>query len=156
NTGNTTAEQAFQNIDAPLAAGIDRWKKAIEMGANDFAAHFELATLAEQRDELTLAAEHFEKAWRILPGRRSVLVDLGRMWQALGRPDAAVSALLSALYGGEPRAAEAARDLLPDRFPYVTEFRRALEFDPANGELRRALAYLLLRLERQGEAEQEF
>src|SRR5206468_2971594 len=45
-TGNATAEQAFHNIDAPLAAGIERWKKAIEMGANDFAAHFELATLA--------------------------------------------------------------------------------------------------------------
>src|ERR1019366_7795124 len=41
-----TAEQAFQNVDAPLAAGIERWKKAIEMGAGDFSVHFELATLA--------------------------------------------------------------------------------------------------------------
>ncbi len=83
-TGDATAEQAFQNIDAPLAAGIERWKKAIEMGADNFSAHFELATLAEQRDELALAAEHYEKAWRLLPDRRSVLVDLGRVWKALG------------------------------------------------------------------------
>jgi tetratricopeptide (TPR) repeat protein len=39
-----TAEQAFQNIDAPLAAGIERWKNAIAMGGDNFSAHFELAT----------------------------------------------------------------------------------------------------------------
>ena len=54
-TGDATAEQAFRNIDAPLAAGIERWKKAIEMGADNFSAHFELATLAEQRDDLAIA-----------------------------------------------------------------------------------------------------
>ena len=43
-TGNATAEQAFQNIDAPLAAAIERWKNAIAMGADNFSAHFELAT----------------------------------------------------------------------------------------------------------------
>src|SRR4249920_3589294 len=51
-TGNPTAEQAFHNIDDPLAAGIDRWQKAIGLGADNFSAHYELATLAEQRDEL--------------------------------------------------------------------------------------------------------
>ena len=55
-----------------------------------------------------------------------------------------------------PRAAEMARELLPARYPYVPEFRRALELDPANVELRRELAYLLLRMDRQPEAEQEF
>ncbi len=48
-TGNATAERAFQNIDAPLAAGIERWQKAIAMGSDNFSSHFELATLAEQR-----------------------------------------------------------------------------------------------------------
>jgi hypothetical protein len=46
-----TAEQAFQNIDVPLATGIERWKNAIAMRDN-FSAPFELATLAEQRDKL--------------------------------------------------------------------------------------------------------
>jgi Tfp pilus assembly protein PilF len=155
-TGDATAEQAFRNIDAPLAAGIERWKKAIEMGADNFSAHFELATLAEQRDELALAAEHYEKAWRLLPDRRSVLVDLGRVWKALDRTDDATAALLAASRGAEPRAAEMARELLPPRYPYVPEFRRALELDPSNVELRRELAYLLLRMQREPEAEQEF
>src|ERR1019366_6371272 len=33
-TGNATAEQAFHNIDDPLAAGIARWQKAIQLGAD--------------------------------------------------------------------------------------------------------------------------
>ncbi|MBZ5727936.1 MAG: hypothetical protein LAP87_23445 [Acidobacteriia bacterium] len=151
-----TAEQAFRNIDAPLAAAIERWRAAIALGADNFSAHFELATLAEQRDQLPLAAEHFEKAWRLLPDRRSVLVDLGRVWLAMGRPDDASAALLAAVYGGEPRAAAMARELLPPRYPFVPEFRRALAFDPANIELRRELGFLLLRMDLVPEAEQEF
>ncbi len=155
-TGNATAEQAFHNIDDPLAAGIERWQKAIALGADNFSGHFELATLAEQRDELALAATHFERAWRLLPDRRTVLVDLGRVWQSMGRTGDAVAALLAASRGGEPRAAEMARELLPARYPFVNEFRQALELDPANHELRRELGYLLLRMGREGEAEGEF
>ena len=109
-TGNPVAETAFRNIDRPLAQGIERWQRAIALGADNFSAHFELATLAEQRDELPLAAVHYEKAWRILPDRRSVLVDLGRVWQAQGRTGEATAALLAASRGGEPRAAEMARE----------------------------------------------
>jgi Tfp pilus assembly protein PilF len=155
-TGNATAEQAFHNIDAPLAAGIERWRKAIEMGSDTFSSHYELATLAEQRDELEVAADHYERAWRLLPDRRSVLVDLGRVWKAMNRTERANAALLAASRGGEPRAAEMARELLPDRYPYVNEFRSALELDPGNVELRRELGYLLLRMERKEEAEAEF
>ncbi|HUI53921.1 MAG TPA: tetratricopeptide repeat protein [Bryobacteraceae bacterium] len=151
-----TAEQAFQNIDAPLAAGIERWANAIALGADNFSAHFELATLAEQRDQLPLAAEHYEKAWRLLPDRRAVLVDLGRVWLAMGREEDATAALLAASRGGEPHAAEMARELLPGRYPYVSEFEAALQLDPANVELRRELAYLLLRMDRQGQAEDQF
>lgn len=155
-TGNAVAEQAFHNIDDPLAAGISRWKEAIAKGADNFSAHFELARLAEQRDELELAAEHYERAWRISPDRRTVLVDLGRIRKSLNRLDQANATLLAASRGGEPRAAEMARELLPDRYPYVSEFRRALELDGGNVELRRELAYLLLRMNQETEAEQEF
>ncbi|MGD0773086.1 MAG: tetratricopeptide repeat protein [Candidatus Solibacter sp.] len=155
-SGNATAERAFHNIDDPLAAGIERWQRAIQLGADNFSAHFELATLAEQRDELALAAAHFERAWRLLPDRRTVLVDLGRVWQAMGRTGDATSALLAAAYGGEPRAAEMARELLTGRYPFVGEFRQALALDPANHDLRRELGYLLLRMDRQSEAEAEF
>jgi Tfp pilus assembly protein PilF len=155
-TGNAEAERAFQNIDQPLAAGIERWKNALAAGPDNFSAHFELATLAEERDELPLAAEHFEKAWRLRLDRRTVLVDLGRVWKAMGRTDDAIAALLAASRGGEPRAAEQARELLPGRYPFVPEFRRALALDPRNVELRRELGYLLLRMNREPEAEQEF
>jgi len=140
-TGNAEAERAFQNIDRPLAAAIERWKSALAAGPDNFSAHFELAHLAEERDELPLAAEHFEKAWRLLPDRRTVLVDLGRVWKALGRTDDAIAALLAASRGGEPRAAEQARELLPGRYPFVAEFRGALALDPRNAELRRELAH---------------
>jgi tetratricopeptide (TPR) repeat protein len=154
--GNPTADQAFHNIDDPLAAGIARWQRAILLGADNFSGHFELATLAEQREDLELAATHFERAWRLLPDRRTVLVDLGRVWQAMGRAGDATSALLAASYGGEPRAAEMARELLPARYPFVGEFRQALALDPANHDLRRELGYLLLRMGRESEAETEF
>jgi Tfp pilus assembly protein PilF len=155
-SGDAVAEQAFRNIDAPLAAGIERWKKAIAAGADNFSAHFELATLAEERDELELAAEQYEKAWRLLPERRSVLVDLGRVWKALDRTDDANAALLAASRGGEPRASETARELLPERYPYISEFRRALTLDPGNAELQRELAYLLLKMGFEKEAVEEF
>src|SRR5438034_360615 len=86
---------------SPPPAATDRWQKAIALGADNSSAHFELATLAEQRDLLDFAAAHYEKAWRLLPDRRSVLVDLGRVWKALGRTDDAVAALLAASRGGE-------------------------------------------------------
>jgi tetratricopeptide (TPR) repeat protein len=155
-TGNATAERAFHNIDDPLAEGIARWQRAIELGGENFSTHFELATLAEQRDELALAAAHYERAWRLLPDRRTVLVDLGRVWKAMGRADDAAAALLAASRGGDPRAAEQARELLPARYPFVAEFRKSLALDPANHELRRELGYLLLRMNRSAEAEAEF
>ncbi len=147
-----TAEQAFQNIDRPLAAGIERWQKALAMGPESFSAHFELAELAEQRGELELAAEHYRRAWQMLPARKNVLLDLGRVLLHLGRTEEGDAALLAASRGGEPRAAELARALLPERYPYVYEFRRALELDPRNVELHRELAYLLLRMADKGEA----
>ncbi|HUP03433.1 MAG TPA: tetratricopeptide repeat protein [Bryobacteraceae bacterium] len=151
-----TAEQAFQNVDRPLAEGIDRWSKAIALGADDFSVHDELAKLAEERDEFELAAKHYEAAWRLDPRRRYVLVDLARVWQALGRSEDAMAALLAASRGGGQRAAEAARELLPSRYPFVSEFERALELDPTNAELRRDLGFLLLKLGREEEAEPVF
>jgi tetratricopeptide (TPR) repeat protein len=155
-SGDAVAEQAFQNIDAPLAAGIERWTRAIAAGASNFSAHYELAKLAEERDSVEIAAEHYERAWRLTPERRSVLVDLGRVWKALGRDEDSNAALLAARWGGEPRAAEMARELLPVRYPYVAEFQRALALDPGNTSLRRELAYLLLQMDLEERAVEQF
>jgi Tfp pilus assembly protein PilF len=154
--GNATAAQAFENIDRPLREGIARWTQAVQMSPDNFGAHEELARLAEQRDELTIAAEHYEKAWHLKPDRRSVLLDLGRVWKALGRDADGMAALLAASRGGEPRVAEEARELLPKRYPYVYEFQKALEIDPSNVELRRELAYLHLEMGDRPVAEKEF
>ncbi len=155
-TGNATAEQAFENIDKPLRDGIARWTKALESSPNNFSAHFELARLAEQRDELPLAAEHYEKAWQIRPDERSLLLDLGRVWQGLGLKDKAQAALIAASRGAQPRISEAARALLPARYPYLSEFQAALALDPKNIDLRRELAYFYLQLGKKAEASKEF
>jgi Tfp pilus assembly protein PilF len=151
-----TAEQAFQNVDRPLAEGIARWSRAVELTPDNFSAHHELARLAEERDELALAAEHYEKAWRLRSSERSLLLDLGRVWKALGRTADSNAALLAASRGAQPRVAEQAKELIPSRYPYLYEFERALELDPANVELRREYAYLLLEMGRKAEAEQQF
>lgn len=141
-----TALQAFQNIDAPLAAGIERWKQVLANSPPTFSAHYELAQLAEQRDEPDLAAANYKAAFRILPARKSVLLELARVEKARGNREGAMAALLAASRGGEMRAAELAREQLPERYPYVYEFRNALDLDPANRALREELAYLLLKM----------
>jgi tetratricopeptide (TPR) repeat protein len=151
-----TAGQAFQNVDRPLREGIERWTHALVADPNDFSAHFELARLAEERDELGLAATHYERAWRLRPELRNLLLDMGRVAKARGNPALTMSTLLAASRGAEPRTAEEARALMPARYPYVYEFRAALDLDPKNVELRRELAYLLLTMGKKDEAEQEF
>jgi Flp pilus assembly protein TadD len=155
-TGEATAEQAFQNIDRPLAEGIERWQQALAMSPDNFSAHQELAALAEQRGEFELAADHYERAWRLRPAERTLLLDLGRVWKLLGRTDESTFVLLAASRGALPRVAERARELLPARYPYVYEFEKALELDPKNFELRREYSYLLLQMGQKEEAERQF
>jgi Tfp pilus assembly protein PilF len=155
-TGNATAIQAFENIDRPLREGIARWTRATTLDPGNFSAHEELARLAEQRDELSTASDHYEKAWRLRPDRRSLLLDLGRVWKAQGRSDEAIAALVAASRGAEPMVAEQARELLPGRYPFVYEFQKALALDPSNLELRRELAYLHLEMKNRTEAAREF
>jgi Tfp pilus assembly protein PilF len=155
-----TASEAFQNVDRPLREGIARWKQALELSPDNFSAHEELARLAEQRDELDLAAEQYQAAWKLRPRRRDLLVDLGRVWMEQGRTTSskienAHAALLAASRGGEPRVAEQARELLPSRYPYVYEFENALALDPSNDALRRELAYLHLEMGNKSLAEQQ-
>jgi tetratricopeptide (TPR) repeat protein len=165
NTGDeaarATAAAAFHNIDEPLASGIARWQQVLANSAPTFSAHYELAELAEQRDELGLAAASYKAAFRLLPERKSVLLDLARVEKARNNPEGAMAALLAASRGDEPRAAELARERMPDRYPFVYEFRNALELDPKNETLHRELAFLLLSMSEKmpslaPEAEKEF
>ena len=155
-SGNQTAADAFENIDRPLREGIARWKRVLEVTPSNFSAHEELARLAEQSDEANLASGNYEKAWRLRPDRRALLIDLARSWKAENRFEEANAALLAASRGTEPRTAEEAQDLLPKRYPYVYEFLKALDLDPSNVGLRRELAYLYLQMSNSNDAEKQF
>ena len=157
----TTAEQAFQNIDKPLAAGIARWQQALARSANPldislYSAHLELAQLAEQRDELPLAAEQYEICRRMKPNNPGLLLDLARVWQQLNRVDEARAALVAASRAKESRTAELALAQFGTRYPYPYEFQKALELDPKNLNLSRELAFLYLAMNEKAEATQQF
>jgi Tfp pilus assembly protein PilF len=155
-TGDPTAAQAFENIDRPLREGIERWTQAAALAPDNFSNHEELARLAEQRDQFPLALEQYELARKLRPDLQYLLLDIGRVRAAQGGPADTMPYLLAASRGAEPRTSERARALLPARYPYVYEFRQAIELDPANVELRRELAYLLLEMDQKDEAEAAF
>jgi Tfp pilus assembly protein PilF len=154
--GNATAERAFAGIDSELLAGIERWSRAVKLQPGNFSGHEELARLAALRDDVATATEHYQRAWRLRPQRRDLLLALGDLWRLSGQDEQANAALLAASRGAEPRTAETARDHLPARYPYVYEFEAALALDPANIELRREFAYLLLEMGRRKAAEEQF
>lgn len=159
-----TAEQAFQNVDKPLADGIARWKQALERSdkPNDistFSAHWELAQLAELRDELPLAAEQFAICHELKPQLSEILLILARVWQALDRVQDANAALLAASRSRDSRTAEQALELMgpmQKRYPYPYEFVAALKLDPRNVNLRKELAYLYLAMHHEGDAIDQF
>ncbi|MGC2656724.1 MAG: tetratricopeptide repeat protein [Bryobacteraceae bacterium] len=160
-TTRATAEQAFQNIDAPLAAGIARWEQALAEAPNPldrftFTAHLELARLAEQRDNLELAATQFEICRKIRPDQPEFLLDLARVWRQLNRLEDARAAGVAASRSIDARTAERALDQEPARYPYPYEFVNAIRLDPKNVALRRELAYLYLAMNRQPEAIEQF
>ena len=68
----------------------------------------------------------------------------------------AIGAWLRASRLSETRIAEIARNSLPLRYPYASEFRAALVLDPKHAGLRKDLACLLLELEWVDEAIAEF
>lgn len=162
-TGTTraTAEQAFQNIDKPLAEGIERWQKALVLAPNPnslalYSAHWELAETAELRDDLPLAAEQYEICRQLKPDRPELLLSLARVWQQLNRVDEARAALLAASRSQDSRTAETALALWGSRYPYPYEFEKALILDPKNVKLREELAYLYLAMHKQPQAIKEF
>src|SRR6185312_6807560 len=89
------------------------------------------------------------------PERRSVLLELARAERSRSNSEGMIAALLAASRGPEPRAAELAREQMPSRYPFVYEFRQAIELDPTNEGLRKELAYLLLKMSENGLASKE-
>lgn len=156
-----TAETAYANVDGPLETGIARWKEALGRSADPeslslYSAHWELAQLAEKRDEWALAAEHYEICRKLKPGEGELLLLLARVWKHLDRGRDVNAALLAALRRPDTRTAELAREQFGTRYPYPYEFADALKLDPANIALRKELAYLYLAMHKDDEAASEF
>ena len=156
-----TAEQAFQNIDRPLADGIARWKEALARAPNPhdlntFSAHWELAQLAESRDELPLAAEQYEICRELKPQLSELLLILARVWLQDNRVEEAHAALLAASRSGDSRTAEQALEQMGTRYPYPYEFVSALKLDSRNITLRRELAFLYLAMHQDAAAADQF
>jgi tetratricopeptide (TPR) repeat protein len=146
-----TAEQAFQNIDRPLGEGIARWKDALARAAHPddlamYSAHWELAQLAELRDELPLAAEQYEICRKLKPQLSELLLILARVWAQLDRREDAHAALLAAARSNNSRTAELALEQMDSRYPYPYEFVNAIRIDPQNPALHRELGYLYLAM----------
>ncbi len=157
----TTAEQAFQNIDKPLADGIARWKLALKRSASPdslplYSAHEELGHLAELRDELPLAAEQYEICRKLKPKLSELLLIVARIWQGLGRAEDAHAALLAASRSSDSRTAEQGLEQMGTRYPYPYEFANALKLDEQNNVLRKELGYLYLAMGKTDEAKAEF
>lgn len=143
-----TASTAFENIDGPLREGIARWKSAIESAPGQWSAHQELAGLAARRDELALAEAHYREALRLKPGKSDLLYELALVLRTAGKEREAIACLLALSRGREPRTAERARALMPERYPYVYEFEDAIRVDPSNEELARELDELLFAMDK--------
>lgn len=150
------AETPFRNVDAPLEEAARRSMAAIAHDEADYGAHLELARTAEQRDDPALAARHYLRAWQLRPVERALLVDVGRMRQDTGDLTGATAAFLVAARSANSRAAELAKERLPRRHPYASEFQAALLLDPGNAGLRRELGFLWMAAGKPREAESEF
>jgi tetratricopeptide (TPR) repeat protein len=128
------AAGAFELVDRPLREGIARWRRALELAPDQWSGHEELAHLAEQRDELGLAAEQYALAWKLRPAKTELLLDLERVWSALGRPQEARSALVAAWRSGPARVAEKARERLHGVVPAETEIALSAPASAAGGD----------------------
>lgn len=156
-----TAEQAFQNVDRPLADGIARWQEALRKAANPddlsfYSAHWELAQLAELREDYVLAAQQYAICRKLKPKLGELLLLEAGVLRKLNRLEEANAELLLASRSSDSRTAELALEQLGNRYPYPYEFVQALKLDPSNVTLRRELAYLYLAMHKESEARVEF
>lgn len=147
-----TASDTFQRLDAGLQAAIARWREAAERTPLSYSVHEELARHLEDRNDWVGAAEAYRKAFGLKPDKRRMLLDIARVEGEALRPDLRHAALIAASRGEPPMVAEEARELLPNRYPYVYEFELAISMDPLNVPLRRELGFLLLKMGRERDA----
>lgn len=152
------AGETAARLTAELNEAVERWERAVERDPDNRSARLEIARLYERRLEPADAAEQFLAAWHSVEGanREEILLSLAGARAEAGDPSGAVGAWLLASRSAETRIAEIAREKLPNRFPFASEFRAALALAPDDHGLRLELAYLLLEVGMREEAIVEF
>lgn len=146
------AGETAVRLDEELKTSIARWREAAAKTPDSYSVHEELARLLEDHNEWVEAASEYRTAFTLKPDKRRFLLDIARVEREAVRPDYAHAALIAASRGGPAMIAEEAKELLPERYPYVYEFELAIQMDPVNAPLRRELGFLLLKMNREKEA----
>ena len=125
-----SAADTTQRIEGELSREIARWEEALQMDHRNWSVHEELAGLYDEYGDPQEAAEHYEASWRVqAPSGGEMLLPLAQARERAADAEHARGAWLLASYSSETRIAETAWEHLPRRYPYASEFRRALELD---------------------------
>jgi Tfp pilus assembly protein PilF len=151
-----TAERTFRSMEAELQSRAARLLEGLARDPDNYSSHLELAGVHRIRNDFGLAAAEYEKAYRLKPQYPEVLLDLAEMRRRHGESEQALAVLLTASYCQAAFVAEKAKESLPPRYPYLSEFQAALRFEPAQPLLRREMAFFLLSLGQKTEALAEF
>ncbi|WP_031495209.1 tetratricopeptide repeat protein [Bryobacter aggregatus] len=146
------AQETWTSLETELEQSIARWTEAARKSPNSYSVHEELARLLEDRNDWVNAAAEYRLAFGLKPDKRSFLLDIARVEREALRLDYANAAILAASRTGPDFVAEEAREQLPTRYPFVYEFRYAIQMDPLNVPLRRELGFLLLKMKQDKDA----
>lgn len=147
-----TAERAFAGMERELTATIERLEAILHRDPENYSIHLELARTLRTRNEFARSAARFESAYRLKPAFPEILLELASVLHKAGDDSRSNAAILTASRSDSAFVAEQAKALLPSRYPYLSEFQAALEFQPDQPALRREMAYFLLSLGREPEA----
>lgn len=148
----TTAAQAYASVDSEWRQILASWLRTLEDDPTNQSVHIEVAEIYEVLGRPAKSAEHYLHAWYQYPRyREELLLPLAQAREEAGDISGAIAARLLASYSQRTRLSERAKDVMPLRFPYASEFRLALAMYPEQWRARRDLGYLLLEV---GEAEQ--
>jgi tetratricopeptide (TPR) repeat protein len=105
-----TAQQAFANIDSSLASQISSALASLALDPTNLTLHYQLGQLAEERDDIDLAVQHYTAAEPLQSGL--VYTSLARVLLTAGRTSEARAALMTATHLNDPYSAEQAKDQL--------------------------------------------
>lgn len=151
-----TATRTFDSMDSELLGRISRLEEALRRDPGNYGSHLELARARRVRNDYAVAAAEFDTAYRLKPQYAEVLLELADVLRKAGEKERAGAVTLTASRCGSAYVAEQAKQFLPARYPYLSEFENALRFEPRQPALRREMGFFLLSLGRKPEARAAF